>query len=83
MTPPLYRAGYRTGQYDFEAGRPLRVFRSDNDVHRNWIAGYRDGYADGCRGRADVNPELLARRIRSGPVQRLTAASIATSIFAP
>ena len=69
MKTGIYRAGYRTGKYDFMFLRPLRVFQSAVDGHGEWITGYKDGYADGCRRARAVDPE----RIRSGPVAQLTA----------
>ena len=77
MKTALYYAGYRTGKYDFMTLRPLRVFRGANDGQVQWIAGYKEGYADGCRSGRHVDPD----RIRSGPVAQLTAASMALSIF--
>ena len=77
MKTALYRAGYRTGQYDFRTLRPLRVFQAANDGQGEWITGYKQGYADGCRSGKHVDPD----RIRSGPVAQLTAANMAVSIF--
>ena len=60
MKTALYWAGYRTGKYDFMTLRPLRVFRGANDGQVQWIAGYKEGYADGCRSGRTSTPTASA-----------------------
>ena len=57
--------------------RPLRVFQGANHGQGEWIDGYKQGYADGCRSGKPVDPD----RIRSGPVAQLTAKNMVLSIF--